>query len=75
MLLFKLVSSLFTDNECNKEIVDDCVRLFLSSCICYGNSTKKVPNNKGDVNEKKTKLKRHKSEAVFSKTRQTFLVC
>ena len=64
MLWFKLISSLFTDNECNKEIVDDCVRLFLSSCICYGNSTKK-----GDVNEEKKKLKGHKSEAVFLKTR------
>jgi hypothetical protein len=67
VLWFKLISSLFTDNECNKEIVDDCVRLFLSSCICYGNSTKKVPNNKGDVNEEKKKLKGHKSEAVFFK--------
>ena len=25
----------------------------------------KVPNNKGDVNEEKKKLKGHKSEAVF----------
>ena len=75
VLWFKLISSLFTNNECNKEIVDDCVRLFLSSCICYGNSTKKVPNNKGDVNEEKKKLKGHKSEAVFLKTRQTILVC
>ncbi len=28
---------------------------------------KKVPNNKGDVNEEKKKLKGHKSEAVFFK--------
>ncbi len=67
MLWFKLISSLFTNNECNKEIVDDSVRLFLSSCICYGNSTKKVPNIKGDVNEEKKILKGHKSEAVFFK--------
>jgi len=51
VLWFKMIYSLFTNNEYNKEIVDDCVRLFLSSCICYGNSIKKVPNNKGDVNE------------------------
>ncbi len=65
MLWFKLIPSLFTDNKCNEEIVDDCVRLFLSSCIRYGNSTKIVPNNKGDVNEEKKKLKGHKSEAIF----------
>ncbi len=67
MLWLKLVSSLFTNNECNKEIVNDCVRLFLSSCICYGNSTKKAPNSKGDVNDEKKKFKGHKSEAVFLK--------
>ncbi len=36
---------------------------------------KKVPNNKGCVNEEKKKLKEHKSEAFFFLTRQTILVC
>ncbi len=38
---FLLILSLFLEYVCNPELVDDYVRLFLSSCVCYGMSTKK----------------------------------
>jgi hypothetical protein len=39
---FVLLSALFTNNTCNAQFVDDCVRLFLSACICYGEATIKI---------------------------------
>jgi hypothetical protein len=60
VLWFLLTSSLFTENACNLELVDDCVRLFLSSCVCYGALTR---NNA--KNSLSTKGKRNKVEAVF----------
>jgi hypothetical protein len=32
--------SLFLENVCHPDPVDDYIRLFLSSCVCYGMSTK-----------------------------------
>jgi hypothetical protein len=39
---FVLLSALFTNNTCNAQFVDDCIRLFLSACICYGEATIKI---------------------------------
>ncbi len=40
---FLLILSLFSEYVCNPELVDDYVRFFPSSCVCYGMSTKKLP--------------------------------
>ncbi len=66
---FLLILSLSLEYVCNLELVDDYVRLFLSSCVCYGMSTKKLPKilqpkkGKGDVKQ------------ISSKTLQTIPVC
>lgn len=53
-----LLSALFTNDTCNTRLVDDCVRLFLSACIHYGETTiKKI--NKG------VKKGKNKGEAAF----------
>jgi hypothetical protein len=39
---FLLISSLFLEYVCNPKLDDDYVRLFLSSWVCYGMSTKKI---------------------------------
>ncbi len=41
VLCFLLISSLFSENVSHLHLVGDYVRLFLSSCVCYGMSTKK----------------------------------
>ncbi len=60
VLWFLLISSLFTENACNSELVDDCVRLFLLCCVCYGALTRNDAKNSST-----TKGKRNKVEAVF----------
>ncbi len=45
VLSFLLISSLFLENVPHLDFVDDYVRLFLSSCVCYGMSTKKNSEN------------------------------
>ncbi len=58
---FLLISFLFLEYVCNPKLVDDYVRLFLSFCVCYGMSTKKIPKNlqpkrgKGDVKQLSSK--------------------
>jgi hypothetical protein len=44
VLWFMLLSALFTNETCNTRLVDDCVRLFLSACIHYGETTKTKQN-------------------------------
>ncbi len=39
VLWFLLISSLFLKNVPHPDLVDDCIKLFLSSCVCYGMST------------------------------------
>jgi hypothetical protein len=69
VLWFLLISSLFSENVCNPDLVDDYVWLFLSSCVCYGMSTKKIP--------KTLQPKKGKGEAkqLSSKTLQTISAC
>jgi hypothetical protein len=43
VLWFLLILSLFLKNVPHPDLVDDYIRLFLSSCVCYGMSTKKIP--------------------------------
>jgi hypothetical protein len=66
---FLLILSLFLEYVCNPELVDDYVRLFLSSYVCYEMSTKKVTKHlqpkKGKGNVKQ----------LSSKTLQTISVC
>ncbi len=38
---FLLISSLFLENVSHPDLVDDYIRPFLSSCVCYGISTNK----------------------------------
>ncbi len=45
VLWFLLISSLFLENVPHPDLVDDYGRLFLSSCVCYGMSTKKNTKN------------------------------
>jgi hypothetical protein len=45
VLWFMLLSALFTENKCNTRRVDDCVRLFLSACMYYGEKTIKCATN------------------------------
>jgi hypothetical protein len=59
-------------NVPHPDLVDGYVRLFLSSCVCYGMSTKKNTKNhsykKGEKGEKGAKQ-------LSSKTLQTISVC
>ncbi len=43
VLWFLLISTLFLENVPHPDLVDDYIRLFLSSCVCYGISTKIIP--------------------------------
>jgi hypothetical protein len=47
VLWLMLLSALFTSDTCNSRLVDDCVRLFLSACIHYGETTKKNISRNG----------------------------
>jgi hypothetical protein len=49
------------ENVPHPDLVDDYVRLFLSSCVCYGISTKK--NTKNHSHKKREK----RGEAAFFK--------
>lgn len=60
VLWFMLLSALFNENKPNSRLVDDCVRLFLSACIYYGETTIQV------VSDKKTKG-RSKGKAALKK--------
>ena len=51
VLWFMLLSAFFNENKPNTRLVDDCVRLFLSACIYYGETTIQV------VSDKKTKAR------------------
>ena len=53
-----LLSALFTSDTCNTRLVDDCVRLFLSACIHYGETTIKKLN-------KGVKKGKNKAQAAF----------
>ena len=58
VLWFMLLSALFTNDTCNTRLVDDCVRLFLSACVHYGETTiKKI--------SKGVRKGRNKGEAAF----------
>ena len=61
-----LLSALFIENECNARFVDDCGRLFLSACICYGGATKQ------DVSDTKKKRKSKGKAAFFENTSNFF---
>ncbi len=53
--------SLFLENVPQPDLVDDYVRLFLSSCVCYGMSTKKNTKNHS------YKKGKNRGEAAFLK--------
>ena len=58
VLWFMLLSALFTNETCNTRLVDDCVRLFLSACVQYGETTiKKI--------SKGVRRGKNKGEAAF----------
>jgi hypothetical protein len=69
VLWFLLISSLFTENACNSELVDDCVRLFLSFCVCYGALTRNNAKNPSTTKGRGIKLKQY-----FLETLQTISV-
>ncbi len=69
VLWFLLILSLFSENIPHQDLVDDYVRLFLSSCVWYGMSTKK---NTKDHSYKKGKKG---AKQLSSKTLQTISVC
>jgi hypothetical protein len=60
VLWFLLISTLFTENICNSQLVDEYVRLFLSSCVCFGAVTRNDAKSSS-----MTKGKRNKDESVF----------
>jgi hypothetical protein len=69
VLWFLLILSLFFENVPHPDLVDDYVRLFLPSCVCYGMSTKKSTENHSYKKGKK------EAKQLFSKTLQTISVC
>ncbi len=69
VLWFLLISSLFSENVPHPDLVDDNVRLFLSSCVCYGMSTKKNTKNHSYIKGKKG------VKQLSSKTLKTISVC
>jgi hypothetical protein len=69
VLWFLLISSLFSENISHPDLVDDYVRLFLSSCVCYGILTKK--NTEYHSHKKGIKG----AKQLSSKTLQTISVC
>jgi len=58
VLWFLLISSLFLENCCNPDLVDDYVRLFLSSCVTYGMSTKTTTETHISKKSKRQKKRR-----------------
>ena len=69
VLWFLLILSLFLENVPHLDLVDDYGRLFLSSCVCYGMSTKKNTKNHSYKKGKKG------AKQLSSKTLQTISVC
>jgi hypothetical protein len=63
---FLLILSLFLEYVCNPELVDDYVRLLLSSCVFYGMSTIKVTKNSSAKKEKR------RYEAAFFKNTSNY---
>ncbi len=66
VLWFLLMLSLFLENVCHPDLVDDYVSLFLSSFVCYGISTKKNTKYHSHTKEKRGK------EAFFKDTSNYF---
>ncbi len=56
----------FLENVCHPDLVDDYVRLFLSSCVCYGMSTKK--NTEYHLHKKREK----RGKAAFFKDTSSY---
>ena len=70
VLWFLLISSLFSENCCNPDLVDDYVRLFLSSCVTYGMSTKTTTET--HISKKSKRQKKRGEPAFFRDTSNYF---